>query len=283
VPLQETTAKEASAPGVAVEQKKPDLKQLSDEELVQLMLDIGGEIDIRRGRPGEAEKAIHHRGKFAGESDKILRAQQTVVDQENKGLRATREKFKQDLKAFYEDGGALRAFDQLVSDGCDEEFLFYTISAIRTAYKAYEKQPTSDSPFESLAGFTRKKLKTVIGQMRNSADNIRHLRVDFLARLVPQAYQSLARYTELQTRLPSELKELADVTEKAARHLRLRGRPEYDDDIATLVRHVEERTGEPRDSKVSALIAFATKNEEFTAEDLRTWRMEHPDLLQSPR
>jgi hypothetical protein len=247
------------------------------------MHDIGDEIDVRRGRPGEAEKATHHRGKFAGESDKILREQQTVVDQENKGLRATREKFKQDLKAFYQDGGALRAFDQLVSDRCDEEFLFYAISAIRTAYKAYEKQPAGDSSFESLAGFTRKKLKTVIGQMRKSADNIRHLRVDFLARLVPRAYQSLAHYTELQTRLPSELKELAEVSETAARHLRLRGRPEYDDDIAALVCHVEERTGQPRDPEVSTLIAFATKNEEFTAEDLRTWRMEHPDLLQSRR
>jgi hypothetical protein len=240
-----------------------DLKRLSNEALTQLLIDVGTELDRRSPvKTGEIRSA-----ELSSESDKDK-------------LRAAVEKFKQDLRAFYEDGGALRAFDELGSAGCDPEFLFYTVGAIRLAYQ-FHAGPDS---FENLAGSSRKKLKTVIGRLRDCAKDIAHLRVDFLARLVPNAHQQLARYMELQSRLPSELDELAGVTEEAARRLRLRGRPDYDTVIAGLVRHVEERTaGKLCDPQVSALIAFARNNPAFTAEDLRTWRMEHRDLLQANR
>jgi hypothetical protein len=61
--------------------------------------------------------------------------------------------------------------------------------------------------------------------------------------------------------------------------LRSRGRPIYDEAVASLVRHVKETTGKPHDKDVATLIGFAIDNCELDATVLKTWRKEHADLL----
>src|ERR1700722_9381521 len=92
--------------------------------------------------------------------------------------------------------GVSQAVDFLTRKGCDRVFLLDTLAPINLAYGVYKRRTgglartafaVPGDGFEALTGFTRKKLKTVIGRMRDCADDVRRIRAVFLANLVPRA------------------------------------------------------------------------------------------------
>jgi hypothetical protein len=83
--------------------------------------------------------------------------------------------------------------------------------------------------------------------------------------------------------LPRQLHALADSLERAAEALRGRGRPDYDKAVKRLIRYVKQTTGRYHDEEVSALIAFRTRRDDYSAETLRVWRHEHLPLKRSTK
>lgn len=83
--------------------------------------------------------------------------------------------------------------------------------------------------------------------------------------------------------VPQRLLRLAGEAADIHRKTQHRRRPLYDDRLADLVVHVEDKTGKFHDQEVSALVAWAINSDRYSANDLCVWRHDHKEVLDRAR
>lgn len=211
----------------------------------------------------------------------------------------------QKLEQWLEEQGALCAFQRLQRPGnCDATELGDALVSVAAAYDAETNRSTMadfhslTNTFDDQIGFDRKELRTVVTRMRTCAKNLRRLRVQSLVQILQEAYppkqrggtersrtlrrllSNLRSLRAWQSNLPHRLNQLADAAEFAAKELSFRGRPLYDEALASLVYYVKERTGLWHDNEISVLVGAATgRHSNYSAESHRRWRMTHRKLF----
>lgn len=194
-----------------------------------------------------------------------------------------------------EQEGTWRAFQKL-QPNCEPKRLLQLLTGVRLAHEFHVLQNT----FDDQIGFGRKELRTVIARMRKCAKNVERLRIAALIQTLSSVYPAtetgavhrrppklrkvLSNLDSLhvwQSNLPYHLNQLADAAELVAKALSFRGRPLYDENLASLVCYVYESTERWHDDELSVLVAVTGRDDRYSAEAHRRWRMTHRKLCRS--
>ena len=212
----------------------------------------------------------------------------------------------------------LHPFVHLVELHCDPRELWNGLGAIRLAWqmddpqrdqvrvrtRSKQEEPMHEvvlfprNTFDDQIGFDRKELRTVIARMRTCAKNLRRLRVAVLVQTLSSAYpphkhpgpmhsrvlgevlSNLGSFRAWQSNLPYRLNQIADAAELAAKAIRFRGRPLYDEALSSLVCYVHERTRRWHDKELSVLVGAVTgRDHRYNAEAHGRWRKTHRSQL----
>jgi len=137
------------------------------------------------------------------------------------------------------DADAVNAFDELVEKGCDAIFLASRLAELRDAHR-------SDT-WEGLTGFDDPdSLRTALKRLRDCARDVDRLLGGVIGKALLQdsSAHTLAAY----------LRAVADRVEKAVQVITPSRNVTRRAARADIVRHVEDRTGNPRDVLVAAIL-----------------------------
>jgi hypothetical protein len=119
--------------------------------------------------------------------------------------------------------------------------------------------------------------------MRQCAEDIQRIEGSVFHAFVTGHPEATPRVRAALRVLPEILRFYAEILEGLPRFLPLRKRHFREHLKALVVAHVENRTGKPRDSDVSALISAATDNPNYSPQAHKAWRIKNRPLVLSVR
>ena len=177
---------------------------------------------------------------------------------------------RQPILELIKDHVALGNLDQLVSAGCDKNFLISTLSLL------YETRDWDK--WEDFTGLSLRKLKDAIGEFRKCAAMTESINLSHLGFILTHSE------TRHLLHLPKWLREYALVLEACTKCAAggPKKRPWQNGLIGLLVRHVIEKTTKPHDKRVSSLLSVVLEKPDYDETAHKMWRMNHNKLLQSP-
>ena len=171
--------------------------------------------------------------------------------------------------------GVRREFDQLISAHCDATILIATLQILLESRAA-------DS-WETLTGFHRRKLGTVLARMAECANDLEKLNSSWIAQLLLLQMSTIEHpeYKVHVLALPKVLRTYREFVKSLSRERRLQPRAKTHADHARgfLTQYVIATTGRPHDNEVARLLSVLLNRPDLTADSQKDWRRKHRELL----
>jgi hypothetical protein len=174
---------------------------------------------------------------------------------------------------------AWECFQKLVSDGCDENFLYDALATIR-----FTRMSELQGKFKELFGCDRRSFLATLERIdkRSSGRSAKPSLVEFIDRLPAEYRQSISSHRGCPpVDLPGALRTLVDRLKEVACETRERGRPHYDRALAAIVHHVRERMGAPRHVDIANIVE-AMRGDDYSVEAHKVWVSSHQALVSAP-
>lgn len=170
-----------------------------------------------------------------------------------------------------DEGGLRTEFDQLVAAGCTADTLSMLLELLDSM--------RGEDRWESLTGFGRRELGTVLKRMAQCAKDIERLKGSGIAHLLlAQAAEPIKVHLLV---LPKVLHLYSDFVKSLAGESGLQPRAKRNTNPARaiLTQYVIQVTGQPHDNEVARLLSVVENRRDLTAVSHKDWRSRQRELL----